>query len=70
MPRADEEPFRCQAKALRETPLAIYCELESGDKKWIPKSVIHDDSEVYDAETNAEGELVVLAWFAQKERLE
>jgi hypothetical protein len=34
---------------------------------WVPKSVIHDDSEVYDALNNARGKLVVESWFARKE---
>ena len=33
----------------------------------IPKSVLHDDSEVY--ESGTEGELVVMRWWAQKEGL-
>lgn len=65
------EPWRCQAKALRESSSgkALLCELETGEERWIPKSVIHDDSEVYDAADNAEGELVVQGWFADKEGL-
>lgn len=69
--RDDEEPFKCEAKVLRESDSgkALLCRLESGDERWIPKSVIHDDSEVYDADDNAEGELVLQAWFAAKEGL-
>ena len=33
----------------------------------IPKSVLHDDSEVYEADTT--GELIVMRWWAQKEGL-
>ena len=33
----------------------------------IPKSVLHDDSEVY--ESGTEGELIVMRWWAQKEGL-
>ena len=37
---------------------------------WVPKSVIHDDSEVYDMKDGAgPGKLVVLRWFAEKEGL-
>lgn len=32
---------------------------------WLPKSVVHDDSEVFD--DGGEGELVVQRWFARKE---
>lgn len=34
---------------------------------WVPKSVIHDDSEVFDSTDNATGELVVKEWWAEKE---
>lgn len=40
---------------------------------WIPKSVVHDDSEVYRAghgDDGSEGTLVVARWFAEKEGLE
>lgn len=35
------------------------------EAKWIPQSVIHDDSEVY--QDGDEGTLVVEDWFAEKE---
>lgn len=37
------------------------------DEYWIPKSVIHDDSEVYEMGTS--GDLVIPLWFAQKENI-
>lgn len=55
----------CQG--LRETERAVLVRLASGDEKWIPKSVIHADSEVYNGET--EGQLIVKAWFVEKEGL-
>ena len=36
------------------------------DKRWIPKSVIHDDSEIW-KDAGSEGKLVVGDWFAEKE---
>jgi hypothetical protein len=33
--------------------------------KWVPKSVIDDDSDVFQKGTN--GNLVIAAWFAEKE---
>lgn len=52
--------------ALRETDKALYVDL--GDKKtWIPKSLIHDDSEVWKA--GQSGTLVIPEWFALKEGL-
>lgn len=65
----EEEPFRCQATAKRETPKALLVELEDGTERWIPKSAIHDDSEVYDSTENATGEIVIHEWFARKEGL-
>lgn len=57
----------CQVK--RETDKAILVILEDdGDKEvWIPKSVIHDDSEIWKDEQS--GELVVKTWFAEQEGL-
>ena len=37
---------------------------------WVPRSAIHDDSEVYDANDGAgPGKFVVASWFADKEGL-
>lgn len=55
-----------RANVLRSTEKALLVELE-GEEKWIPKSCIHDDSEVYD--DGHEGELVLKKWFAEKEGL-
>jgi hypothetical protein len=51
----------------RETELAIHVLFDDGTHKWIPKSVVDDDSEVYGI--GHEGELVVAEWFALKEGL-
>lgn len=51
---------------LYETEKALLVDID-GDETWIPKSVIHDDSEVYKMET--EGQLVLPQWFAEKEKL-
>lgn len=58
-------------KVIREADsgLALLVELDSGDTVWIPKSMFHDDSEVYDDGDNAEGEVVVKTWWAEKEGL-
>lgn len=53
-------------KCIKETKLAILCEIE-GEEHWIPKSVIDDDSEVY--ETDTDGKLIIPEWFATKEGL-
>jgi hypothetical protein len=56
------------AKVIRETDKAILVRVE-GEEMWIPKSAIHDDSEVW-SERNCEGDLCVKAWFAEKEGLD
>lgn len=56
----------------------VYCEKETakallvrinGKSAWCPKSVIHDDSEVFDEDRNRAGKLVVKQWWADKEGL-
>ena len=38
-----------------------------GHEFWIPRSVIHDDSEVFEASgSNSHGKLVVKRWFIEK----
>ncbi len=54
------------AKCIRETPKAILVVIED-DEVWVPKSVVHDDSEVY--EEGHEGTLVLHEWWARKEGL-
>ena len=59
-----------QARAFAGTAKALRVQLESEDEpRWIPRSQIHDDSEVYDDKDNATGDLVVTRWFAEKESL-
>jgi len=55
-----------QAEVRRETDKALLIYIEDiGDEVWVPKSVIHDDSEIWEAGQEA-GELVVTEWFAHK----
>lgn len=59
-----------QAQAISGTEKALRVLLESEDEpRWIPRSQIHDDSEVYDDKNNTTGDLVVTRWFAEKEGL-
>jgi len=53
----------------KASDMALLIELETGETIWIPKSVIHDDSEVYDEDANSEGQVVVKTWWAEKEGL-
>lgn len=50
-----------------ETEKAILVEIE-GEKHWVPKSQIHDDSEVYSKESGG-GTLIVSEWWAKKQGL-
>jgi hypothetical protein len=52
------------AQCVSSTPMALLCRV-IGDEHWIPRSVISDDSEVY--ERGHVGKLVVRKWFARKE---
>jgi len=57
------------AKVLRETSAAILVQV--GDYEyWVPKSVVHDDSECWSAKDGQnEGKLIVADWWASKEGL-
>ncbi len=55
------------AKVIAETAMAlkIECEELNSQPVWIPRSVIHDDSEI--SEKDDEGTLALKRWFAEKE---
>ena len=54
------------AVCVRETEKAICCQVDILDEDvWIPKSQVHDDSEVW--ENAGEGDLIVSEWFAEKQ---
>jgi hypothetical protein len=64
-----DETFEIEAEGVKaETDKALLVRLETGDEVWVPKSVIHDDSEVFDTE-NAAGTLVVASWWAKNRGL-
>jgi len=50
-----------------ETDEALLVRFEDSTEKWIPKSVIHVDSDVFEADS--EGTLIVKRWFAEREGL-
>jgi hypothetical protein len=50
----------------KDTDAAILVEIE-GEEYWIPKSQIHDDSEVYQEGTS--GQLVISQWIAEQKGL-
>ena len=53
-------------RVLGETDKAIRVVID-GKPCWVPKSQIHDDSEVYQSGTS--GKLIVSQWWAEKEEL-
>lgn len=57
------------SRVLRNTGKAILVVLVEDEREaWIPQSLIHADSEVWDEE-HGEGTLIVPMWFAEKEKL-
>lgn len=52
------------ATAIKDTKLALLV-LVGGKERWVPKSVIGADSEVW--QPGQQGKLVVFTWFAEKE---
>lgn len=68
-PRSDEdfEPASVgQFECVEERPTAILVRAKGNalDERWVPKSCVHEDSEVY--EDGTDGDLVVVQWFAAK----
>ena len=49
-----------------ETDLALLCNINE-KTHWIPKSVVHEDSEV--SSEGDTGTIVIMRWFAEKEGL-
>lgn len=57
------------ANVVNETEKAVLFHVDDLDRGlWVPKSVIHDNSETWDSE-NDDGELVVRQWWAEKNQL-
>ena len=55
---------RAEGEVIRETEKAILFRTDDGEEYWIPKSQIHDNSEVWKA--GDVGMIVVTEWFAKK----
>jgi hypothetical protein len=66
--REEKEGFSMgEAHPVRDTNKAVLFYVDDlGREVWVPKSVIHDDSEVWKAGDKA-GELVVMEWWASKQ---
>jgi hypothetical protein len=52
-------------RVVTATEKALLVEIE-GEEEWVPKSVVHDDSEIFDDSENSDGMLVVEEWWAKK----
>jgi hypothetical protein len=64
----DEKAELGLGRGEKETEKALLVILEeTGDEVWVPKSQIHDDSEVF--KEGQSGEVVVSAWWAEKKGL-
>lgn len=68
MPRdnsGDEAHKMGEGKCIRESEKAILVAFEGEEgQRWIPKSVVHDDSEVW--KKDDVGQLIVKMWWAEK----
>jgi hypothetical protein len=63
--RDDEEVEKIQkVKCVQASDAAIKVRFATGREKWIPQSLVHDDSSVF--QLGDEGELVVAAWWWEK----
>lgn len=65
--KREEEPsvYVGKVKVTGETPMAICVRWNKFETKWIPKSQVHDDSEVVGK--GDEGKLCVREWFHDQE---
>lgn len=57
-----------EVEAIAETDKALLCTDHGGWEQWVPKSQIHDDSEVY--KKGQEGDLIVKSWWAEQNGIE
>ena len=58
---------RGHCKHATDKALLVYLEAEPTNEFWIPKSQIHDDSEVYGESMT--GDVIVSLWWAEKANL-
>ena len=52
-------------RVVRATPKALLVQVDEVEA-WIPRELIHDDSEVFDAGENSTGTLVIPLWLAEE----
>jgi hypothetical protein len=63
--RDSDELAYLEARCIQATEKALLCELETGDERWVPKSLVARDSQV--TKRGDDGELAVPLWWAEKE---
>ena len=51
----------------RDSGKALLCDIDGVGEEWVPYSVIHDDSEIYEGAESGSGILVVSEWWADKQ---
>lgn len=56
--------YETKVKCIEESTDAIKLQPKEGKAFWVPKSAVHDDSEVY--KDGDEGTLIVKDWLAEK----
>jgi len=63
---SNNQPVNCGLyTVIKQTSKAILVRDVVGDTHWVPNSVVHDDSEVW--QQGDRGDLIVESWFAEKE---
>ena len=69
MPRHNEgndpHEYDVRVECIRETAKSILLRDLCDKEFWVPKSIVHDDSEVW--KLGDEGKLVVKTWWAERE---
>jgi hypothetical protein len=68
MPEFREKVRIDDVECVAETDKALRVIIDD-HKEWIPKSQVDDDSEVFDADKNSRGTLVISQWIATQKRL-
>jgi hypothetical protein len=56
-----------KGECIAETPKAVLVRYDKEQKLWVPKSCLHDDSEVF--EKGGTGHIIVKFWWADKQGL-
>lgn len=63
-----DDQVQLEVEVLRESDKALLVRTDDGGEAWIPKSQIHDDSEVYSLKSSP-GTMIVSRWIAEQKGL-